>query len=83
MPSLLNTATLFAQPAACRVRRDDLVHECSPARIPSAQVPSSRRSSACSANPVRKADCNEAASQHGGQHSKRRTESPGAGCMLA
>ena len=30
----------------------------------------------------RRADCNELSSQHEGQHSKRRTESPGAGCLL-
>ena len=35
-----------------------------------------------SANPVRKVICNELTSQHEVQHSKRRTESPRAGCLL-
>jgi hypothetical protein len=67
VPSLPYKATQFAKPAACRVRRDDLWTSASPTRLPSARVPSSRRSSACGANPVRQVGCNEPSSQHEGQ----------------
>ena len=87
MPSVLNKATssLSLPPAACRLpcalRRPSrrvrrlLVDRCAGALR--------RRSSVCGANPVRKVPCNEPVSrQHEGHHSKRRTESPGAGCIL-
>ena len=52
--SLPYEATRFAgspRPRVHRVRRDDLWTSASLPRIPSAQVPSSRRSSVCGANP--------------------------------